>query len=135
MNPYRFDRNSTARAAARRARFTQHLRSFEVAHTRARLERRSLARRWPARPQDAERLAALDQWAALYASDGSSPEQAAAAKTSARASREISSIQRRETEIMAGVAKRLAALARMERVWQRLKQSANAYLERAVDAY
>jgi hypothetical protein len=90
------------------------------------------------RPQDAERLAALDHWAALYASDGSSPEQVAAAMTCARAAREISSIRSSQWAIMASIdpahpktRSMLAVLARQRGRWQASQQSALDYLEQA----
>lgn len=127
-----------AATAARRRRPSSLARALM---TDMRVDRKSF-RSWPARAEDADRLAALERWAALYASDGSSPEQVAAARTSARTAREISSIRSHRAAIMASIdpadpdpetRRVLAVLARRQRLWQVSQQSANQYLVEAAD--
>ena len=133
---YRFAHNRTAWPIGA-AIVARRRRSFIFARSPVQLNRCS-SRPRPARPQDAERLAALDHWAALYASDGSSPDQVAAAMMSARAAREISSIRSHRAAILASIdtahpsdkARRtLSGLTSRKRLWQASQQSALDYLE------
>jgi hypothetical protein len=138
---YRFAGNKIT-SALRCSAIAPRQRSFHFSRMRARQVQlaHSSSRLWPARPQDAERLAALDHWAALYASDGSSPEQITAAMRSARAAREISSLRSHQMAVMASIdfthldpktRSMLVELARQQRFWQALQRSALDYLEQA----